>query len=172
MTAGSAGRREVPLRAIDILRTLIAHRVEFIVIGGFALAAHGYVRGTKDLDVVPEPGRENLELLLAALRELEAEPLALGDFKPEELVELSLENLMLGGNWLLRTRYGRLDVMQFAPGMRSYRDLRERAVVHVPEGVPGEPLFVGLDDLVALKRSAGRRQDLLDIAELERARGG
>lgn len=170
MTNGSDPGHAPPLRALDILRTLLERRVRFIVIGGFALAAHGYVRGTKDLDVVPEPSQNNLERLLAVLRELDAEPLALGEFHREELMELSLDNLMLGGNWLLRTRYGRLDVMQFAPGMRSYEDLRERAVVHVPAGIEGELLFVGLDDLVALKRAAGRRQDLIDIAELERAR--
>jgi len=172
MTEPRPGSGEPPLRAIDILRTLLDHQVEFIVIGGFALAAHGYIRGTKDLDVVPEPGKTNLQRLVGALRALDAEPLAVGEFKREELVELNLETLMLGGNWLLRTRYGRLDVMQYAEGMRSYDELRQRAVVHIPAGVEGEPLFVGLDDLVALKRSAGRPQDLLDIAELERARGG
>src|SRR3954452_16632989 len=100
------GRRaEPPLRALELLASLRAGGVQFVVIGGFSLAAHGYVRGTKDLDIVPEPSRNNLKRLLAALRELEAEPLAIGEFKPEELpVSFDLDGLSQGGNWLLRTR--------------------------------------------------------------------
>ena len=44
-------RREPPLRALELMETLLRHGVEFVVIGGFSLAAHGYVRGTKDLDI-------------------------------------------------------------------------------------------------------------------------
>ncbi len=116
-----AGRRsEPPMRPLDLLAALRRHDVEFVVIGGYSLAAHGYVRATKDVDVVPEPNRANLSRLLAALDELDAEPLARGDFKAEEVPELNLQNLEMGGNWLLRTRYGRLDVMQYVEGMKSY----------------------------------------------------
>lgn len=165
-------RREAPLRALELLRALRGHRVEFVVIGGFALAAHGYVRGTQDLDIVPEPSRANLQRLLGALGALDAQPLAIGDFKPEEVLPLSLENLELGGNWLLRTRLGRLDVMQHVEGMRDYAQLRERALAPELRELEEDVLFVGLDDLIALKRAAGRPEDLRDIAELERARGG
>lgn len=146
--------------------------MEFIVIGSFSLAAHGYVRGTKDLDVVPEPSEANLSRLMAALHEIEAEPLAIGDFKPAEmLLELDVEGLKQGGNWLLRTRLGRLDVMQYVPGMQSYEKLREQTIVPVIPGLAAEVHFAGRDDLIAMKRAAGRDQDLTDIAELERARG-
>lgn len=161
-----------PLRPLELLRTLREHGVEFVVIGGFALAAHGYIRGTKDVDIVPEPSGANLDRLLAALEALDAEPLAVEDFKPEEILELNLENLGLGGNWLLRTRLGRLDVMQHVEGMRDYAQLRERAFDPELEELGEGVLFVGLDDLIALKRAAGRPEDVRDIAELERARGG
>jgi len=144
--------------------------VRFVVIGGFSLAAHGYVRGTKDVDIVPEPNRANLQRLLAALVSLEAEQLALGDFREDEVLELSLENLELGGNWLLRTRMGRLDVMQYVEGLRSYSELRARAVTRELDDI-GEPVhFAGYDDLVAMKQAAGREEDLRDISELERRR--
>lgn len=159
---------EVPLRPLDLLAMLVAHGVEFVVIGGFSLAAHGYVRGTKDVDVVPDPSPANLARLLSALTDLEAEPLAVGDFEKDEVLELTAENLQLGGNWLLRTRFGRLDVMQYVAGVRSYDALREGAVA-LP-GLDPSPPFAGYADLITMKRATGRDQDLRDLAELERRR--
>jgi len=154
------------------MAALRRHQVDFVVIGGFSLAAHGYVRGTKDLDIVPEPGRPNLGRLMDALEELQAEPLALGDFRPEEVLPLGLENLELGGNWLLRTRFGRLDVMQYVEGLKNYARLRAGAVEIELSELPDPPPFAGYDDLIAMKRAAGREEDLRDIAQLERVRGG
>lgn len=170
--SGRAGRRrEAPLRALDLLAALTHHGVEFVVIGGYSLAAHGYIRGTKDVDIVPEPGRSNLKRLLTALAELDAEHVAEGDFEPSELPELNLENLEQGGNWLLRTRFGRLDVMQYVEGVTSYEQLSKGAIAPELPGFDQSPRFAGYDDLVAMKQATGREEDLRDIAELERARG-
>lgn len=168
----TAARQMPPLRAPDLLRTLHRHGVEFVVIGGFSLAAHSVARATKDLDVVPEPSRANLRRLLTALEELEASPSAFDDFDPNEILELNLENLALGGNWILRTRYGRLDVMQYVQGVRNYQRLREGAVQPRIETIEEPTLFAGLDDLIAMKTAAGRDQDLIDIDTLERSRRG
>jgi hypothetical protein len=159
-----------PLKAPDLLRTLHRHGVEFVVIGGFSLAAHSLARATKDLDIVPEPSRANLRRLLSALEELDAAPSALDDFKPDEILELSLENLQLGGNWILRTSFGRLDVMQYVEGVRDYGRLREGAIQPKMEALDEPVLFAGLDDLIAMKTAAGRDQDLIDIDALERSR--
>jgi hypothetical protein len=164
--------REPPLRALDLLATLTQHEVDFVVIGGYSLAAHGYVRGTKDVDIVPEPSRPNLQRLLAALDAMDAGHLAAGDFEPDELPEITLDNLEEGGNWLLRTRFGRLDVMQYVEGARSYDQLRDGAVIPELPGFEHAPRFAGYDDLIAMKQAAGREEDLRDIAELERARTG
>lgn len=165
---GDQGER--PLRPLELFGELLGHGVEFVVIGGYSLAAHGFVRGTKDLDIVPDPDRHNLQRLLTALRSLQAEPLAVGDFDASEILELTFENLVLGGNWLLRTRLGRLDVMQYVSGMHSYARLRAGAVDRTLPGLDLPLVFVGYDDLIALKQTAGRPQDLVDIAELERRR--
>lgn len=118
-----------PLQAEPLLRTLGDHGVDFVIIGGFALAAHGVIRATKDIDIVPEPGAANVRRLAAALRTLEAEGLLADDFDPAELgVEPDDEGLSLDSNSVLGTTFRRLDVMQEFAGTRGYRALREAAV--------------------------------------------
>ena len=89
------------LRVPQLLGALRDHDVDFVVIGGVALAPHGYIRATKDLDIVPAPTSRNLSRLAAALRALEAEA-DLGDTGADEPpVRLSARALAEGGNWVL-----------------------------------------------------------------------
>lgn len=105
-----------------------------------------------------------------ALNEVQAR-IDLGDLDPDELgVDLDADGLALGGNWVLLTSFGRLDVMQDVPGVGGYERLRSGAVLWPVPGVEAPVPFAGRDDLIAMKRAAGRPQDLLDIADLERAR--
>jgi len=158
------------LQAERLLAALAGHGVRFVVIGGFSLAAHGVVRGTKDIDVVPDPDPANLARLATALRDLEAEIMLAEDFDPRELgIEPDEQGLALGGNWVLRTRLGRLDVMQDVPGVHGYAQLLEGSVeIDVPGA--GRLRFAGFDDLIAMKTAAGRPQDEIDVASLYRAR--
>ncbi len=158
------------LDAATILRTLVEHGAQFVVIGGLAVAAHGFPRATKDIDLVPAPDAENRRRLYGALRALAAEPIELGDFGPAELpVPFTPEGLDEGGNWALRTRAGRVDVLQWVAGIDGYEELRTRALdVEVPE--VGQVLFAGYDELVAMKRAAGRPQDDRDLDELRTIR--
>jgi hypothetical protein len=152
------------LRPAELLAALRWHDVGFVVIGGYALAAHGYIRATKDIDIVPDPAPDNLSRLAIALRALEAE-VDLGSLgSAEHDLEPDEEGLLRGGNWVLRTRFGRLDVMQDVPGLRSYDQLRERAI-----DINGD-LFAGYDELISMKVASGRAEDLRDIAALEAAR--
>ena len=165
--AGGAQPAGAPagLRPDRLLRALNRRRVQFVVIGGFALAPHGYIRATKDIDIVPEQTRENLARLVLALRDLDAQ-VDLADIGAKELgLAPDEEGLMGGGNWMLRTRFGRLDVMQTVPGLRDYQHLRAGAVE-----VAGV-LYAGYEELIAMKAASGREQDLRDIGALEAARG-
>lgn len=158
------------LQIEPLLRLLDGHRVQFVIIGGFALSAHGVIRGTKDIDIVPDPRPENLQLLAQALRALDAEVMLADDFDQSELgMEPDARGLALGGNWVLRTKHGRLDVMQDVPGVKSYDVLRSASVEREVPGA-GEFRFSGLDDLIAMKVAAGRPQDEIDITSLQRAR--
>ncbi len=166
-----ADARQPVLRAEPMLRVLAEHQVAFVIIGGFALAAHGVIRATKDIDIVPDPRPENIRRLVAALRALGAEAMHAEDFDPSELgLSPDEDGLALGGNWVLRTRLGRLDIMQHVAGARSYDALRDASVETEVPGA-GHFRFAGLDDLIAMKVAAGRPQDQVDITSLQRARG-
>jgi hypothetical protein len=157
-----------------ILATLLEHDVRFVVIGGVAVAHNGYVRATKDVDIVPEPREQNLERLWECLTVLESEPLTFGDIRPGELpTPFTLQSLLDVANWDLATRYGRLDILQYVTGkleqLDDYAGLAERAD---RTGFDfGTVLFAGYEDLLDFKNLAGRDQDLTDIRALREARG-
>lgn len=166
--------RQRPLRIWELLAALIEAGVEFFVIGGVAVAVYGFERATKDVDIVPDPDHQNLARLYALLEELEAEPIELTDFRPEELpYALSPEALAEGGNWFLATRHGRIDVMQHLEGVlestEDYASLAARTLLL--ETPVGPVRFVSYDDLLRMKYAAGRDLDLTDIRALREARG-
>jgi hypothetical protein len=166
--AGSRPAQEID--AETLLRMLVESGVEFVVVGGLAVAFHGYARATKDVDIVPGPDSANLRRLYDVLELLEAEPIEVGDFRPGELpVPFTADGLGRGGNWALRTRAGRLDVLQWLAGVEGFHPLRERAVEATLPNI-GRVLFASFEDLLAMKRAAGRGIDREDIAALEEAR--
>lgn len=157
-------------QADELLLALLRANVRFIVIGGIAVGVHGYVRATKDLDVVPDPEFENLTRLAGLLRGLDAEHVGVGDFEAEEFPYDPKDPAQLaqGANFRLDTRLGPLDIMQWVSGIEAdhaYGALEPRAVT---VGFRGEKLLVcGLDDLRLMKKAAGREQDLQDLRELD-----
>jgi len=153
-----------------ILARLAGAGVDYIVIGGVAVGFHGYVRATKDLDVVPSPDRRNLERLVAVLRALDAKLDGAGDFEATELPDpLDADTLALGGNWVLQTRLGRFDVMQWLGDAELWDMLSPSAVEVDMDGLAVK--VASYEDLVALKRQAARPSDLEDLERLRQARG-
>lgn len=153
-----------------ILAELNRAGVEFLVIGGVAVGFHGYVRATKDVDVVPAPDPQNIQRLSRVLRELDAEIEGAEDFKSEELPDpLDPEVLGLGGNWVLSTRLGRFDIMQWIDENALWGMLAPAAVEAEIDGLTIR--FASYRDLVALKEMAGRPEDLIDLQRLRQARG-
>lgn len=168
------------LDAGQLLSTLERHQVDCVLIGGLAVQAYGHVRTTIDLDVVAAWNPENMRRLAAALGELEAH---LRGVDADQLgIDLTdARQLYEGGNFLMRTRHGDLDVFSVdqtagAPG--SYEQLRARAVSI--EVLGARILIAHPEDLIRMKIAASgfrdrpaakRRQDLDDIAVLEQLRG-
>lgn len=102
-----------------MVATLHDEGVRHVVIGGVAVAAHGFVRATAEVDLVPDPGPENLRALGNALVRLDARlPLAGGrPFAHDEHGPV----LRQGGNLTLDTADGGLDIVQRAPGSPASR---------------------------------------------------
>lgn len=152
-----------------ILEVLVEEGVEFLIIGGIAVGYHGYVRATKDVDVVPAPDPPNLERLARVLRELDAQIEGAEEFESEELPDpLDPKALALGGNWVLRTRFGRFDVMQWIGDDALWERLSPAAIEDKIGGIAVK--VVSYEDLVALKAQAARPEDLTDLKRLREAR--
>lgn len=149
-------RREVPLDASALLRVLAEHRVQYVVIGGLAVQAHGHPRTTQDLDIVPEPTAENRRALSAALVAVGARPV--GSQTPEAPL------VPEAGVLELDTDAGGLDVHLSPPGAAPYPQLRARALeLQLDAGLVA---VAGLDDLISMKRASGRPIDRSDILAL------
>jgi hypothetical protein len=161
------------LEADAILRLLLEAKIDFVVIGGLAVGAHGFVRATKDVDIVPSPDPTNLAAFEDVLFATNARPIERADFRAHEMpVEWEPGALLYGGNWALDSDYGRIDVLQYiheVEVIETYVELRDQAlVVDVPD--VGKVRFASLEHLELMKRVAGRPQDLNDLEELQRLR--
>lgn len=153
------------LRLQALLGRLGRAEVDFVVVGGVAVVFQGYGRATKDLDITYATGDDNLRRLGAVLVALHARLRGVSEDVP----------FVPDGRTLARTRLltldtddGSLDLLADPPGAPPYATLRKRA-----DRVDLDGLVVAvaaLDDLLAMKRAAGRPQDLIDIDALEVAR--
>lgn len=152
-----------------ILEELVLEGVEFLVIGGVAVGYHGHIRATKDVDIVPSNDSANLARLARVLERLDAEVEGAEEFGDEELPNpLDPEALALGGNWVLLTRLGRLDIMQWIGDNSLWEALSPSAIEDEVAGLAIK--LVSYEDLVALKEQAGRPEDLTDLQRLRQVR--
>jgi len=163
-----------PLDPVPLLGALASAGVEHVVLGGFAVIAYGVVRVTRDLDVCPASEPDNLERLARCLAALEVVQVGVGELDAGEMPfdPTSADDLAQGGNFRLESSLGALNVMQFAAGIEgehAYPVLSSGAVDTEVEGVAVR--ICSLENLRAMKRAAGRPQDLQDLADLAIAHG-
>lgn len=147
------------------LRALVAGGVDFVVIGGIAVMAHGFVRSTADTDITANPAMRNLERLAAVLKDLDA---VLPGADPAAGDPTSARSLSFGGNPRFETTLGRLHIVQSPAGAPVYRDLARHAEVLDLDGVALR--VCAYPDLVAMKLATARDQDRLDLVGLREAR--
>jgi len=151
--------REFHLAAL--LRRLDAAGVEFVVVGGIAAITHGSPQVTHDLDIVFATDEANLRRLSDALIDLNAKVHGVIDDVPFVPDARALRQVRL---LRLTTDEGRLDVMVQPDGSKGYEQLLAGSIEAVVEGTAVR--VAGLDDLIAMKKAAGRTKDRLHLEEL------
>lgn len=142
----------------DFSASCAAHEVRYLIVGGYAVAAHGHPRFTKDLDVWVWIDEQNANRLVAALADFGFGDLGLtpGDFLDEGSV------IQLG------YPPKRIDILTQVDGVR-FDDCWPRRV-EIEVGGQRVP-FIAVDDLVANKKATGRLQDLADVEAFSDQRG-
>lgn len=153
------------LKLEALLARLARADVDFVVVGGVAVAFQGYGRATKDLDITYATDRKNLVRLGEVLVALHARLRGVTEDVPFVADERTLARTRL---LTLDTDDGSLDLLADPPGAPPYAALRERADRVDLDGII--VAVAALEDLLAMKRAAGRPQDLIDIDALEVAR--
>jgi len=147
-----------------LLAALVRGKVDFVVIGGIAVAAHGYIRATEDLDLVPDPDPDNLDRLVNVLVTLDGR---LTRNQQRELDPAVRQALYRGRGLSATTRLGDVDVVQRLPGVPPYAELKASAGAVKAFGVTLS--VAARDHLIAMKRARGAP---IDLADLERLDGG
>lgn len=143
----------------DLLGAFADAGVEYLLIGGYAVAFHATPRFTKDFDLWIRASAGNLASVRVALTRFGA-PAAVLD----QIDSAGLEDVLWMG-----APPTRIDLVKGIPGLQ-FDDAWESRVVSTWDGVP--VLLIGRDALVRAKRASGRPQDLLDVAALEQAARG
>lgn len=137
-----------------ILRVLVDHGVEFVVIGGLGALTHGSPFPTRDVDITPDRAMDNLQRLSGALSELDARIRAGDESVPFAHDARSLAD---AGVWDLRTRHGDLDISMVPSGTEGFDDLIRDAqdVDILGITVP----VASLADIIRSKQAANRLKD-------------
>ena len=154
-----------------IVSDLNQAQVRYLIVGGLAVVAHGYVRFTADVDLVLDPDPDSLKRAVEALTRLGYKPRAPVPFR-------DFEDPAKRASWVrdkgmtvfsvFSTQHSATEVDLFVEPPFNFEDAYSHAVrMEVAPGTTGT--FVSRDDLVAMKRVAGRPRDLEDIRGLSEA---
>ncbi|MFM9024189.1 MAG: hypothetical protein ACKON7_02420 [Planctomycetaceae bacterium] len=139
---------------VEMLRAFRDEQVEHLVIGAYALAAHGHVRATLDIDLWVRPSLENAGRTWRGLQRFRA-PLSkmkLTDFAQADML------------YQIGTPPSRIDIMTSVTGLDFDAAWPNRIMATFGDVVAP---VLGLDDVRTSKRAAGRLKDLADLEELE-----
>ncbi len=138
-----------------LLKLLKEYRVRFVIIGATAFPVHGYSRATLDIDIFIKPERPNAERVWNALKEF-----------GYDMTGVTLDEL-LAKKLLIRQYAVETDVHPFVKGVTFENVWKNKVRAKFGDTLVN---FASLDDLIKMKRSAGRTQDLEDLKYLLRLR--
>lgn len=137
----------------DFLRLLEAHRVEYMIVGGYAVAYHGFPRFTKDLDISFNAATENVQRLRQTLIDF--------GFREDSVQSEALATL--GNEIVIGAAPVRIDLVNRIDGVTF-----DEAKLNVERGKYSdiEVSFIGREDLLRNKRSTLRAKDKADVEEM------
>lgn len=147
-----------PLR---IFRALNDAGVRYVVIGAFAGRILGSPTMTRDLDICHARDRPNQEALTGVLRDLGAR---LRGVDVEVPFMLDARTLAAGDSFTFTTDAGDFDILATPQGTGGYDDLVRTAIATDLDGLTVQ--VAALDDLIRMKRAAGRPKDLIEVEVL------
>ena len=134
-----------------LLTSLNENKIDFIVIGATAFPVYGYARATLDIDLFVRPEKENIRRLRKALMDFGYD---LCDISAEDM----LENKLLIRQYALET-----DIHPFVKGV-TFNDIWKKKIMAKFGNT--EVYFPCLDDMIRMKKAAGRAKDLEDLKYL------
>ena len=143
----------------EFVQLLNAHKVEYLVVGGYSVAHHGYPRFTGDFDVWIKPGLSNGNKMVSVLNDFGFDSMGLKaeDFDiPDKVIQFGVEPV-------------RIDVMTAIDGIPNF-DLafKQRDVSNYSSDLNIN--FISYTDLITNKKTTNRLQDQLDIQQLQKVR--
>jgi predicted nucleotidyltransferase len=147
----------LPKDLIDLLSKLNDCGVEYLVIGGYAVAAHGYPRFTQDLDIWVNHSRDNAERVADALDRFGVDVKKISTdllSRPKTLISFGREPV-------------KIEILTSVLGVEFSKSYKKRLVIDI-QGVPVS--IINLKDLLKNKKTTGRPEDLADVSRLTRKR--
>jgi hypothetical protein len=138
----------------DMLHALAGEKVKFLLVGAYALAAHGYPRATMDIDIWVMPSSENADAVLRALCRFGAplQDITREDFQKDDTV------------FQIGVAPRRIDIITSASGLQ-FEEAFGRSIAADIDGI--EVHILSLADLIRNKRATGRTRDIADAEALE-----
>jgi hypothetical protein len=140
----------------DFLKLLMTEQVDFLVIGGYAVAYHGYARATEDIDVWIAANSENADRVISALRKFGFSEKSLDSrlfSRPGKTARIGVAPL-------------RIEILTRVSGL-DFKTAKARAVIGQFEDV-SVPLL-SLEDLRINKQASGRQKDVVDLDHLPKS---
>ncbi len=148
-----------------ILKSLTENAVEFVIVGGVAITAHGSAYLTQDLDFCYSRSKTNLKKVVSALAPFKPKPRNFSENLRYVFDERTLQN---GTNFTFDTEIGDIDLLGEVAGVGSFDAVNKESEIKSLFGYDVKVLSI--EGLIKAKRAAGRTKDLLVLPELEALR--
>ena len=143
----------------DFVKLLNLHEVEYMVVGGYALAFHGKPRHTGDLDIWINISENNAARMLGVLKDFGLSSMG---FKKEDFLKPGYVS-QIGYPPLRIDILNTIDAVEFKDAVQNMNQIKLENDFMIN--------YIGLKDFVKNKKSSGRSQDLADIQEIEKIQG-